>query len=377
MRRCSSIRAAIFLAVVLVAAAFPSVALAEDPSEPLEGVADLNAATFDAQVGKDIPALVEFYAPWCGHCKNLVPEMQKLGLAAKAASGKVLVGKVDATQHGDLAGRFGVSGYPTILFFPAGSVKPERYSGQRDASAFVSFLNERSQGLRLSLPREHKYVTQLDKDNYDAIALDDTKDTFIMFYAPWCGHCKKLHPIFERLAMVYKDEPDVVIASLNADDSANAAVRSRYEIDGFPTLVFLSKGMKDKPIYYNKDRELDAFVKFLNAHTGKNRLETGDLSAEAGVDVGLTKLLQDMLVEGKSAEEKQQLLAQVKDAAVLVAGEAAVQYPRIAARVLDGGVAYIDKELARIGRMKQGDLRGTKRDMMTIRANILTSIKPQ
>ncbi|RNE99687.1 protein disulfide isomerase [Trypanosoma rangeli] len=373
MRRLPS-RVTFLLAVLFALAALASVARADDPAASLEGVVDLTATNFDEKVGKDLPALVEFYAPWCGHCKNMVPEMGKLGQAVKAAKDKVLVGKVDATQHRDIAARFDVSGYPTILFFPAGSQVQESYNDQREASAFVSFLNNRVQGLNLVIPRERAYATELVKANFDAVAMDTTKDALVMFYAPWCGHCKKLHPVFERLAMVYKDEADVVIGKLNADDEANAAVRNRYKITGFPTLIFFPKGDKSNPLYHEDGRSLEDLVTYVNEHTGKKRLSSGELAKEVGVHAELSQLLREMLSEKKSADEKQQYLEKVKKAAADLSGVERVQYPRIAERILQGGAEYVEKELARLARMKQHDVKGAARDMLTIRANILASL---
>jgi protein disulfide-isomerase A6 len=68
---------------------------------------------------------VKFYAPWCGHCKNLKPEWAK---AATALKGSVKIAKVDATAESDVAGRYGVRGYPTIKIFPPHSKDdPEEY----------------------------------------------------------------------------------------------------------------------------------------------------------------------------------------------------------------------------------------------------------
>ena len=77
--------------------------------------------------------MVEFYAPWCGHCKKLEPEWNE---AATKLKGLVKLGKVDATVETALAQRFGIQGYPTIKVFEYGEGKSDRsatdYNGGRD-----------------------------------------------------------------------------------------------------------------------------------------------------------------------------------------------------------------------------------------------------
>merc|ERR1711991_303278 len=80
-------------------------------------------------------AMVEFYAPWCGHCKNLEPEYAK---AAGVLKGVVKLVAVDATVHGSLAQKYGVQGYPTLKMFGLDKKKPEDYQGAREANGIVS-----------------------------------------------------------------------------------------------------------------------------------------------------------------------------------------------------------------------------------------------
>ena len=85
--------------------------------------------------------LVEFYAPWCGHCKSLAPEYEKVAIAF-ASEESVVVAKVDAEQFGELGSLYGVTGFPTLKWFGFGESEPEGYSSGRTADAILDFLNE-------------------------------------------------------------------------------------------------------------------------------------------------------------------------------------------------------------------------------------------
>jgi protein disulfide-isomerase A1 len=80
--------------------------------------------------------MVEFYAPWCGHCKRLQPEYEK---AAEIVGGKAVLAKVDATIEKESAKKFNVQGYPTVLWFVNGEMK-EEYEGDRKAEEIAKWI---------------------------------------------------------------------------------------------------------------------------------------------------------------------------------------------------------------------------------------------
>lgn len=102
------------LSFALVAFVFGS---AKAEAELDEGVIVLTDANFDEELAKHNFLLVEFYAPWCGHCKQLTPEYIKAAERLKNNNPPYYIAKVDATANDELAQRFGIKGFPTLFFF--------------------------------------------------------------------------------------------------------------------------------------------------------------------------------------------------------------------------------------------------------------------
>ena len=92
----------------------------------------LGSDNFTSFVQANNYVMVEFYAPWCGHCQELTPEWAAAATALKEDN--VPVAKVDATAHQEIAAKYDVSGYPTLFFFVDGVHRS--YTGTRTKYAF-------------------------------------------------------------------------------------------------------------------------------------------------------------------------------------------------------------------------------------------------
>jgi len=106
------------------------------------GVLVLTDTNFDEAISKYDHLLVEFYAPWCGHCKKLAPEYEKAAAVLSEQEPPVTIAKVDATEQKELAERFGIQGFPTLYWFAHGA--KQDYTGGRTEDTIVNWVKKRT-----------------------------------------------------------------------------------------------------------------------------------------------------------------------------------------------------------------------------------------
>jgi len=332
-------------------------------------VVELTPDNFDQVVDGSKSVFVEFFAPWCGHCKNLAPVWDELGDAFVKDQANIVIAKVDADAHRELGTRFGVTGFPTLKFFSKSGdkTKPKSYDGGRELDALVQYVNDEA-GVRGRVSKPVTKVTVLEPSNIKQILGQKNKIIFVEFYAPWCGHCKHLAPDWEKLAVAFQNEEDVVIAKVDAD--AHKSIGTEYGVSGFPTLKFFGGG-RDAPEDYSGGRSLADLVSAVNQKAGTQRTEDGLFQPEFGRIKALDELAE--IFVAKKGDRAKTLTSAQKAAKDTKTGDWYVKYMNAITKKGDDWVAAEEQRLKGYVTDKKTDAK--KLDDFAIRLNVLAAFK--
>ncbi|KAF4386258.1 hypothetical protein G4B88_003475 [Cannabis sativa] len=147
---------------------------------------------------------------------------------------------------------------------------------------FVSSLNVISAEETESKESEKEFVLTLDQSNFSD-TISKSKFIVVEFYAPWCGHCKKLAPEYEKAASILSShDPSVVLAKIDCTEEANKEVASEHDIKGFPTLKIFRNGGKNVQ-EYKGPREADGIVEYLKKQSGPASAEIKTVEDASGI----------------------------------------------------------------------------------------------
>ncbi|EPS39257.1 hypothetical protein H072_6996 [Dactylellina haptotyla CBS 200.50] len=334
-------------------------------------VVELTDKNFDSIINQGKPALVKFYADWCGHCKKLAPAYDELGTAFSSVKDKVIIAKIDGSKNKKINSQYGVKGFPTLKWFSGDKAKePEDYKGGRTLEALSEFVTKKSgakaKGAAAAKKEPVSHVKILTDSNFEEIANDPKKGVFVKFYAPWCGHCKSLAPVYEKLAVDFSREPSIVIAEVDCNNQNTKASCDKHEIQSFPTLKYFPAGASAKVVEFQGEREESSMVAFVNVQAGTDRLPGGGLGPDSGTIGLLDEMIKEKLPKGLAG-----IAAEFEDAAKLVEDKYAKYYINVAKK-LQGKATYVTDELARLGKLiTGGNLHADKVDDFTKKQNIL------
>ncbi|XP_050712885.1 thioredoxin domain-containing protein 5-like [Eriocheir sinensis] len=240
--------------------------------EAAMGLVEYTDATFKASVGHG-KHFIKFYAPWCGHCQKLAPAWEALAHSFEHDK-SVTIGKLDCTQHQSICTEFEVKGYPTLLWIVDGK-KVKKYAGDRSHDSLKDFAvtllgqeEEQDGGQKQQKDEPQPPVLILTSENFDNAVQKGY--SMVKFFAPWCGHCKRMAPTYDELGRKFVGNDKVKIAKVDCTQEVNRGLCSEQNVDGFPTLFLYKDGSKVSE--YNGDRSLNDMVNFISRNLEHDEL---------------------------------------------------------------------------------------------------------
>lgn len=275
-------------------------------------VVRINDKNFDAIVtNSDKWSLVDYYADWCRHCKQLEPIYDKLG-ELFADEDRVQILRINGDEDGrKTVKRFKIEGFPMIQMFH-GSADPIEYEGARDLEALANFVQLIAD---VRLPQRDQLllaVVQLNDLNFLSEVVQSPRKSVVVFTDLADSSANsRLH--LEKLAnrIYINDNATVQIAEVRADDEAAHRLATHYDIKEFPTLLIFAPGNQGAPSYLAVGAHLfQSLVELINTHCGLHRDATlAQLTSSAGRIPYLDTLLQQ---SGKSVADLVDLLSHVE-----------------------------------------------------------------
>ncbi|TKY51513.1 disulfide-isomerase 5-2 [Spatholobus suberectus] len=201
----------------------------------------LDESNFDSAIASFDHILVDFYAPWCGHCKRLSPELDAAAPVLAALKEPIVIAKVDADKHTRLAKKYDVDAYPTILLFNHGV--PTEYRGPRKADLLVRYLKKFAAS----------DVSILDSDS----AVNTFVEEASTFFPIYIGFGLN-NSIIEKFGVKYKKNAWFSVAKDFSED-----LMVLYDFDKIPALVSLNQQYNERNTFYGPFEEefLEDFVR--------------------------------------------------------------------------------------------------------------------
>uniref|UniRef100_A0A674NPT6 Protein disulfide-isomerase A5 n=1 Tax=Takifugu rubripes TaxID=31033 RepID=A0A674NPT6_TAKRU len=248
-------------------------------SESGSSVFHLTDDSFDGFLEEHPAVLVMFYAPWCGHCKKMKPEYDEAAeILNKGVDSPGVLAAVDATVHKGVGDRFKISGFPSLKYFVKGE---EKYTlpQLRSKDKIIEFMHNP----QAPPPPEQSWeerpsgVSHLGSEDFRE-ALKKKKHALVMFYAPWCPHCKSSIPHFTTAAELFKEDRKIIYAAVDCTKGQNHELCKQEGVEGYPTFNHYNYGKFVEK--YNGERGEDGFTGFMRNLRGRDQEKVGKKKEE-------------------------------------------------------------------------------------------------
>ncbi|KAL2456723.1 Protein disulfide-isomerase 5-2 [Abeliophyllum distichum] len=229
-----------FILLVLLTISTKIIA-SENPFKVDGKVLELDESNFDAAISTFDYIFVDFYAPWCSHCKSLAPELDKAAPVLAGLKKPIIVAKVNADKYRRLASKHEIDGYPTLKIFVHGV--PTEYYGPRPANLLVRFLT------KFVAPD----VAILDSDS----AISEFVEAAGTYFPIFIGFGLN-ESMISNLAVKYKNKAWFSVAKDFSDN-----IMTSYDFDKVPALIATHPTHDEQSIFYGpfEDKFLEDYIK--------------------------------------------------------------------------------------------------------------------
>ncbi|XP_006825188.1 uncharacterized protein LOC102802611 [Saccoglossus kowalevskii] len=300
---------------------------------------ELDARNFDDVIG-DRFVMVEFYAPWCTACKKFAPSYENIA-EYFANREDVVIAKIDAYSEKSLSQRYDITGFPTVLYFEKGNTKPYRFKGT-NVLKMVTLIEEVAGRFAKKYNTNVKFVTSW---NFTTTIVDNDKHALVELYDKAHDECRKLYPVFERVASVYKNDPDILFGRVDLSRDTDRYLLEHYHVHALPAYLWFPQRTKRSKLA-GRIPSIDPIIakysrKIQSGDTASTREDILRASSQLTTDIEI-KYVDYYLAVLKKIQEK--------------------------------GVSFVHEEIQRVNNIIGGKVSKEKLDDMTRRGNILRHI---
>lgn len=182
------------------------------------------------------PVLIDFWAPWCGPCRMLTPILENMSVEYWE---RITFAKINVDENPTAAIRFNINWIPTVLIFKDWKVFKE-VIWVRSADEYKVMFED---VLKLSWDIESKIPNIINvkwMSDFQSHISKPWKVVLVDFWAPWCGPCRMLWPVLEKLLETHSD--NLVVLKVNVEEPWNQELAANYWVSSIPHVNIMKDG---------------------------------------------------------------------------------------------------------------------------------------
>ncbi|MFC1921128.1 thioredoxin domain-containing protein [Chloroflexota bacterium] len=252
----------------------------------------------NAVLEKEESVFILFYTDWCGFCKKQKP---MLDMMEPEYSGDITFLRVNADENRQAMQEFGVTGFPTMFLITgtdsAGGFVQQKFTGFTDEAKLRASFSQSITGEGCQPGGVDNVIKDPSTNNVQNVpintrineSLETSEAVFVLFYADWCGFCKKEKPVIDALEQQYSGK----ISFLRLNNEIEAEAFKEYGVTGFPTMFLITDDGNDGDFISQK---FVGFTDEVKLKASFDRIISGDGPSQGGVSATITLPANDPVV---------------------------------------------------------------------------------